>query len=63
MKYEVAIIDQINGEITTGTIYGDALDGQHPELFIGEIVTVQTHDENGNVLQARGELSEVLEEA
>ena len=63
MKYEVAILDQLNGEITTGTIDDETLDGQHPDCFIGEVVNVHTCDENGNSIQSQGELTEVLEEA
>ena len=47
---------------TVGTIDSDTLDGQHAEAFIGEIVNVHFHDENGNNAEERGELVEVLDE-
>ena len=47
---------------TTGTINSDTLDGQHAEAFVGEVVTVHLHDENGNPIELEGALVEVLEE-
>ena len=47
---------------TTGTINSDTIDGQHAEAFVGEIVTVHLHDENGNPVEREGVLVEVLEE-
>lgn len=41
---------------TTGT-----LDVQNPEDFIGEIVTIRAHDENGNPVERRGKLTEILD--
>lgn len=49
----------INGD-TTGTICDSTLDGQHPEAFIGEIVRIKSHDENGNNIELEGRLTEVL---
>jgi len=47
---------------TVGTIYSDTLDGQAAEDFIGEIVNVHLHDENGNPIEREGRLVEVLGE-
>ena len=47
---------------TVGTIYSDTLDGQPAEDFIGEIVNVHLHDENGNPIEREGRLVEVLGE-
>ena len=47
---------------TVGTIDGDTLDGQHADSFIGEVVKIHLHDENGNPLEKEGELLEILEE-
>lgn len=47
---------------TVGTICDSTLDGQSIEAFIGEVVNVHLSDENGNPIQVRGELVEVLEE-
>ena len=47
---------------TIGTICDDTLDGQHASDFIGEIMNVHLHDENGNQIEVEGELVEVLEE-
>lgn len=47
-----------NGAI--GTISDDTLDGQSAEDFIGETVNVHLHDENGNPVEVRGILSEVV---
>jgi hypothetical protein len=48
---------------TVGTIDDDTLDGQSPEAFIGEVVNVHLHDENGNNIEAEGRLVEVLSES
>lgn len=48
---------------TVGTINDDTLDGQNAESFVGDIVTVHLHDENGNPIEASGKLVEVLESA
>lgn len=48
---------------TIGTINDDTLDGQHAEDFIGEIVNIHLHDENGNQIEVEGQLVEVLEES
>lgn len=47
---------------TVGTISDDTTNGQHPEAFIGEIMNVHLHDENGNPIEVMGRLTEVLEE-
>lgn len=47
---------------TVGTINSDTIDGQHAEAFLGEVVNVHLHDENGNPIEVRGRLAEVLEE-
>ena len=46
---------------TTGTIDSDTLNGQSAEDFIGEMVNVHLHDENGNQIEIEGVLDEVLE--
>ena len=48
---------------TIGTISDNTLDGQHASAFMGEIVNVHLHDENGNEIEAEGRLVEVLEES
>lgn len=53
--YNVVINDD-----TTGTINSDTLDGQSPEDFIGEYVTIKSHDENGMPVEHYGKLTEVL---
>ena len=45
---------------TTGTIDDSTLDGQHAEDFLGEMMTVHAHDENGNPVEHYGRLTEVL---
>jgi len=45
---------------TTGTIDDSTLDGQSPEDFMGEMVTIHAHDENGNPVEHYGRLTEVL---
>jgi len=47
---------------TIGTISSDTIDGQSADDFVGEVVTVRLHDENGNEIQKEGRLVEVLEE-
>ena len=49
----------INGDIT-GTIDDSTLDGQSPEDFMGEMMTIHAHDENGNPVEHYGRLTEVL---
>jgi hypothetical protein len=56
MKYTVRLSDD-----TVGTISSDTLAGQSAECFIGEIVRIKHHDENGNPLESEGKLVEVLE--
>lgn len=45
---------------TIGTVSDDTLDGQHPDAFIGEVLNVHLHDEDGNPIEACGVLTEVL---
>lgn len=45
---------------TVGEVDSDTLDGQHADAFIGEIVRVKLHDENGNTIEEEGRLIEVL---
>ncbi len=47
---------------TVGTINDDTLNGQHADAFMGEIVNVHLHDENGMEIEVRGRLVEVLDE-
>jgi len=47
---------------TVGTIDSDTINGQHADDFIGDIVTVHLYDENGNTMERRGLLEEVIEE-
>lgn len=58
MIYTVLLADD-----TVGTINSDTLDGQHAADFIGEVVNVHLHDENGSGIQVQGRLVEVLEES
>lgn len=46
---------------TGGTIHSDTLGGRPAEDFIGEIVNVHLYDQNGNPIEKRGRLVEVLE--
>jgi len=46
---------------TVGTICDSTLDGQSAEAFIGEMVNVHLHDENGMQIEAQGVLVSVLE--
>ncbi len=46
---------------TVGTINSDTLGGQAASDFIGEVVNVHLHDENGNEIEVEGVLVEVLE--
>lgn len=57
MIYTVALEDG-----TVGTINDNTLDGQSAEEYIGEVVNVHLHDENGNPIEVQGKLAEVLEE-
>ena len=52
MKFTVLLKDG-----TTGTINGGDLGD------LGEVITVQTSDENGNPIEVQGELVEVLGES
>ena len=57
MKYTVRLEDE-----TIGTVDSSTIDGQHADAFIGEIMTIQLHDENGNNIEVEGVMVEVLEE-
>jgi hypothetical protein len=57
MKYTVRLNDN-----TIGTIDDNTIDGQHADAFIGELVNVHLHDENGNEIEKEGRLVEILEE-
>ena len=46
---------------TIGTIDSNTIDGQHVSKFVGEIVTVHLHDENGNHVEREGRMAEVLQ--
>ena len=46
---------------TVGTISDDTLDGQSAEDFLGEVMNVHLHYENGNPVEVQGELVKVLE--
>ena len=56
--YNVALADG-----TVGKVDDDTLDGQHPSFFIGDVVDIYLHDENGNFIEASGILVEILSEA
>ena len=58
MRYTVRLSND-----TIGTIDSDTLNEQHVNNFMGEIVTVQLHDENGNNVSVIGKLVDVLEES
>ena len=58
MKFTVLLKDG-----TVGAINSDTLGEQHAKDFIGEVVNVHLSDENGNPIEVRGELVEVLEES
>lgn len=47
---------------TVGTVCDSTLNGQHPDAFLFEQLTVELHDENGNPFEKTGKLAEVLEE-
>lgn len=57
VTYTVVLEDGTVGEIDDATI-----DGQHADAFIGEMVNVHLHDENGNPIEVLGVMSAVLEE-
>ena len=46
---------------TTGTIDSDTINGQDIERFLGEVVNVHSHDENGNPVEMSGVLEEILD--
>jgi hypothetical protein len=47
---------------TIGTIYSGDIDGRHAESLIGKNIVIHLIDENGNPIERRGNLVEVLEE-
>lgn len=61
MKYENHTVLLENG--TVGTISRNSIDYQDIHTWIGEIVTVQFHDENGDIQRHEGKMVEVLEVA
>ena len=58
MKFTVALQ---NG--TIGTIDSSSISEQHASDFIGDVVTVHLHDENGNAIEETGVLAEVIDES
>lgn len=46
---------------TVGTVSSDTLGGQPAADFIGEEINVHLRDENGDQIEVRGKLVEVLE--
>ena len=56
--YSVRLDDDTIGEIDSASI-----DFQSAENFIGEIMRVSLHDENGMPIEVEGRLAEVLEES
>lgn len=57
----MSIHNVVINDDTTGTIDTDTLDGQSPEDFMEEYVTVKSHDENGNHVEYYGRLTEILD--
>ena len=55
------------GRLEDGTVGTITLEGQNVETligdFIGEVVNVQLHDENGNSIEVEGQLVEILDES
>jgi hypothetical protein len=47
---------------STGTINSNTINGQHASDFIGETMTVQSHDENGMTIEHTEIMVDVLEE-
>lgn len=45
---------------TVGTISDDTLDGQSADAFMGEVVTVHLHNEDGCPIEVSRKLAEVL---
>jgi hypothetical protein len=56
----MATYDVLLKDGTVGQINDETLEGQSPESFIGEVVNVHLHDENGNSIEVEGVLVEVL---
>jgi ribosomal protein S6E (S10) len=46
---------------TIGTIYSKDIDDRHAESLIGKKVVVHLIDENGNPIERRGKVVEILE--
>jgi len=45
---------------TVGTVSSDTIDGQDIALFIGEVLNVHLHDDNGNPIEVEGRVEEIL---
>jgi len=56
MEYTVVLTDG-----STGKVDDDTLNGQHPDLWIGEEINIHTYDENGNKIEILGIMAETLE--
>jgi hypothetical protein len=61
MKYENHTVLLENG--TVGTISRSSIDCQDIHTWIGEIVTLEFYDENGDIQRQEGKMVEVLEVA
>ncbi|HLV84214.1 MAG TPA: hypothetical protein VKY62_10600 [Devosia sp.] len=57
-KFNVLLADGTVGSVST-----DTLGGSRPDEFIGEVINVHLHDENGHPIEREGRLEEVLGEA
>jgi len=53
--------DKGSDELTTGVIYASSIDYENPDGLIGYEINVHLHDENGNPIERKGVLVEVLE--
>ena len=45
---------------TVGTVCSSTIDGQEIDLFIGEVLNVHLHDENGNPIEVEGVVEKIL---
>ena len=45
---------------TVGEINGDTINGQDAEAFMGDVIRIHLHDDNGNPIEVEGRLTEVL---
>lgn len=61
MNYENHTVLLENG--TAGTVSRISIDYQDIHTFLNEVVTVELHDENGEVQRQSGKMVEVLEVA